>query len=74
MQDCSHLLYISLSEDPMDPLYIHDSVPEIEMDDDDRTVVDALEKAFPSSDEILLVLGPPAPAALEVYVVYRVTP
>ena len=66
---CAHLVYVSSSETPDDPWYETSHPCRYEGDEED-SIVDMLAGSFPSADHVLFLLSSPAPAGLEVYVLY----
>ncbi len=63
---CPHLVYLGVSETD-DPVF-GDFKPAA---DSEGTLVDMLEARYPGNDHILFILGPPPPAGLEVYVLFK---
>ena len=76
VQPCPHMVFVSSNETPEDPWYIHPSIPprSLEQNDDEVTIVDALNRAFPEDDKILFILSESPPAALDIYLLYSTDP
>ena len=67
---CDHLLYVSSSETPDDPWFSAEAAMGLDDPEYEDHVVNRLEKRFPGSEAVLFFLSQPAPACLEVYVLY----
>ena len=70
---CPHLVYVSSSETPDDPWFEKNNLAAYEPEEGE-SVIDGLEKGYPSSDYILFLLSEPPPAGLELYVLYTHSP
>jgi hypothetical protein len=72
VQACPHMVLVSSNETPDAPWYVHPSISlaSLKPNDDEVTVVDTLNRAFPEDDKILFILSDPLPAALSVYLMY----
>ena len=70
VKPCKHLVFVGSSETPDESWY--ESVPVLG-EDDFENLVKVLKRKFRRPEYVMFLLFQPAPAALEIYAVYRLT-
>lgn len=70
---CAHLVYVTCSDTPDDPWYLREGL-KVELPEDCESIPQALAPRFPDNTYLLFLISSPAPAGLEVYVVYSYQP
>lgn len=70
---CDHLVYVTCSDTPDDPWYSREDVT-FELPEDFESIPQALAQRFPDNAHFLFLISSPAPAGLEVYVLYTHQP